>query len=193
MFRIRLVLKAESEERISLVISSGFRLIFISIGVVILAALLMISALPFFHRSNLVPLLFCFVCLLASLYLERWIFDRRLNIFERQIGLVFLFKRRRQALDSLRRVLLSQYQRGYIKPERGAAGTGKAPRRRGAFSRMFVTLGVEDEQAIIHRLDIARVVHLGEIRKNARGIAGFCGIPLDDEAGREDAGGIENR
>ena len=185
-FRIRLVLKAQSKERIALVISSGFRLIFVSIGIVIIAALIMTSTLPFFHRSNVVPLLFCFVCILASLYLERWIFDRRLNIFERQTGLVFLFKRQRQALDSLRRVLLSQYQRGYIGSERGLAGTGKEPKRRGAFSRMFVTLSVEDDQAIIHRLDIARAVHLGEIRKNARGIADFCGIPLEDDASREE-------
>lgn len=180
-FRIRLVLKAQGEERIILVISTGFRLIFLAIAVIIYFALVTTSSLPLFHRTNVFPLILCGICFLASLYLERWIFDRRLNLFERNVGLMFFFKRRRQSLDELRRVLLSQYQRGYVKSTTPRERFGSGSRKRRMFSRVFVTLGVEDDQARIHRLDIASAVHLGEMRKNARGIADFCRIPLVDD------------
>ena len=184
-FRIRLVLKAQGEERIVLVISTGFRLIFLSIAAIIFAALIMTSSPSLFHHANIFPLFLCGICLLASLYLERWIFDRRLNLFERNVGLMFLFKRRPQSLDGLRRVLLSQYQRGYVRSENVREPPGSGSRKRRMFSRVFVTLGVEDEQARIYRLDIASAVHLGEMRKNARGIADFCRIPLEDDADSE--------
>ena len=181
-FRIRLVLKAQGEERIVLVISTGFRLIFLGIAIIILAALTMTSSPPFFNSANIFPLALCGICLLASLYLERWVFDRRLNLFERNVGLMFLFKRRQQSLDELRRVLLSQYQRGYVRSANVREPLGSGSRKRRMFSRVYVTLGVEDEQARIHKLDIASAVHIEDIRKNARGIADFCGIPLEDDA-----------
>jgi hypothetical protein len=169
----------------ALVVSSGFRLIFSGIGIIILFALLSTSSLPLFHRTNTFPLLLCLICILASLYLERWIFDRSLDLFERHVGLVFLFRRRQQPLSDLRRVLLSRYQRGYMRQETDTGALGRSFKRRRALSRAFVTLGVEDTKAKMHRLDIARAVHLGEIRKTARGIADFCGIPLEDDAGSE--------
>ena len=186
-FRMRLVLRAQGNERIVLVISTGFRLIFLGIAAIIFAALIMTSSTPLFHPTNIFPMFLCGICLLASLYLERWIFDRRLNLFERNVGLLFLFKRSRQSLDELRRVLLSQYQRGYARSAnvREPPGSARQPRKRRGFSRVFVTLGVEDEQARIHKLDIANAVHIGEIRKNARGIADFCRIPLADNADSE--------
>jgi len=184
-FRIRLVLKAQGQERIVLVISTGFRLIFLSIAVIILAALVMTSSPPLFHNANIFPLSLCGICLLASLYLERWIFDRGLNLFERNVGLMFLFKRRQQSLDELRRVLLSQYQQGYERSANLREPHGSGSRKRRMFSRVFVTLGVEDEQARIYKLDVASAVHIGDIRKNARAIADFCGIPLVDDADSE--------
>jgi hypothetical protein len=173
--RIRLVLRSQGSGRLLLVISAGFRLVFLGIAAIILTALLLASSVPLFDRANTFPLFLWGICILASLYLERWIFDRRLNLFEQDVGLLFFYKRRRQNLDGLRRVLLNQYQRGYV----------KQPKRRRLLSRVFVTLGVEDEEGRIHKLDVASAVHLAEMRKNAERIARFCGIALEDTADTE--------
>jgi hypothetical protein len=177
---MRLVLRLQGSDRLLLVISTSYRLIFLGIAAVILSALVLTSPTPLFDKRNLVPLLTCLLCVLASLYLERWVFDRRLNSFERHAGLLFLFKKESQNLGELRRVVLNQHQRGYGSPpnEREIKG-------RGRFSRVFVTLGVEDAAGEVHKLDIARAVHVGEIRKNAVGIAGFCRIPLEDDTGTD--------
>jgi hypothetical protein len=183
---MRLVLRSEGDDRLLLVISTGFRMVFLAIGVIILAALVSTASTPIFHRANTVPLILCAICFLASLYLERWIFDRKLNLFEKQVGLLFLYGRKKQNLDELSRVLLYQFRKGYAKPPKEEQEREQGPfRRRGLLSRTYITLGVEDSHGKILKLDIAKGAHLTEMRKNGGRIAEFCGIPFMDEADPE--------
>ena len=135
MFRIRLILKRVGENRMVYTVSGGFRLVFAGIAAILLGALTITpSEHPLLHASNTLPLILFGICLLACLYEERWVFDREGNLFERRVGLVFLSRKRSEALADLRCVQLNLYRMGVSRssPEDGGL-MKKRPLTRGLF------------------------------------------------------------
>ncbi len=156
-------------------ISWGFRAAFLVTASIVIASVASVSGGPFLARFNAFSLAMVGACLLASLYQERWIFDRESNVLERNVGLVFLHTHRRVPLDTLREVVL----RGFGAREREGPGF---LRRAGA-----ATLAVVNREGRFYRLAMASGGGARELQANAERLAAFCGIPLQREGGDPDA------
>ena len=176
MFRVRLVLRHEGDNRLVYGVSTGFRLIFLTIAAVVLFSLLAIPIGPLLSPPNAVPLAFLLICSAAALYNERWVFDRAHHSVEHHLGLLGLYRRRSFGLETLRRIEISGFRMGHI-------GGGESRR---AFTRSYVSISLIDADGEVRKIDIAKTSHLAEIRRTARSISEFCDIPLDD--GVQEAG-----
>ena len=102
------VLRSRGENRLVFSTSIGFRIVFFATALVIILSIASVSEGSFFKRLNFVAVLIIGVCLFAALYLERWVFDREHNVFEKNVGIIFLYSRKRQPLDSLQKVVLHE-------------------------------------------------------------------------------------
>ena len=101
-----LVLRTEGKHKMVYATSNAFRVIFLGIALPILVTVLIASkGFPFQH-ANIFVLVLCAVCLLSGLFLERWVFDKGSNLFEKHVGLIFLYWTGRRPLDALQRVVL---------------------------------------------------------------------------------------
>ncbi|HUV07178.1 MAG TPA: hypothetical protein VMX75_05580 [Spirochaetia bacterium] len=178
VFRVRLILKRTDDGRLLYTVSLGFRFIFFGMALVVLASILLTLEGPLFHASNTVPLIIILVCLVSGFYDERWVFDRGSNLFEQSVGLIFLHRKKRLRLDSLDRVDLGLTRVGDF---------GQSTKKR-FFARTYLFLSIVDREGALHKMDIARWVHLKEIRNTAEQLASFCEIPLRDGTGSEDPG-----
>ena len=168
-----LVLKDNGKHKMIYATSNGFRMIFLGIALLIFVILLTASEGSVFKRANIVALSFCAICLISSLFLERWIFDKESNLFEKDVGLIFLYRKKRRSLDSLRRIVLDDFL--------GSVNANRSNRRRGSLiSRRNIALYVQDRDGRTYILDIARGVGSGELRKTAQKLSEFCEIPLED-------------
>lgn len=142
--------------------SIGFRVVF-----AVIAVFLIVSV----RQLNVVVGIFLALSVFGALYLERWIFDKDANLFEKNVGILFLHTRKRLPLDRLERVVLREV--GPAHHER--------PRMVRAISRAAAILSVVDCDGKSYGLDMVKGTSLQEIRKSAAKLAGFCGIPFEDQ------------
>ena len=164
------VLRTEGKYRMVYSTPKGFRFLFLGIALLIFVTLIVVSEGFLIRRANIVALVLCIVCLLSSLFLERWIFDKDSNIFEKNVGLVFLYTRKRRPMDTLQRVVLGEAWKN-IKVNRRWENT---------ISRRRVVLYIQDRDGKVYELDIVKGIGSGEIRQMAEKLSIFCGIPLVD-------------
>jgi hypothetical protein len=172
------VLNTEGEERMVYATSNGFRIIFFGSAVLLFAIIVGEVDGAVFVRDNFLALSLCLICLIASMYLERWIFDKETNLFERHVGFIFFYSRKQNPLNSLKRISLDEFPRG-ISQTRGKRG-GLLVGRKAA------SLAIETEDNAIHKLDMAKGSGIKELRKTAQTLSDFCAIPLEDHVQQEE-------
>lgn len=141
--------------------SVGFRVVF-----AVIALFLIVTV----RQLNVVVGIFLALSVFGALYLERWIFDKDANLFEKNFGILFLHTRKRLPLDHLQRVVLREV--GPAHHER--------PRMVRAISRAAAILAVEDGAGNTYGLDMVKGTSLQATRDSAARLAGFCGIPFED-------------
>ena len=80
------VLREVSERRMVYSTSIGFRVVFAAIAV-----FLIITA----RQPNVIVIIFLALSVFGALYLERWVFDKDANLFEKNVGILFLHTRKK--------------------------------------------------------------------------------------------------
>jgi hypothetical protein len=196
-FGVRLALRENGKDRLELCLSRPSRIILTFFFV--LSCLVLFSGESSTGKGsvNILPLILVIVTGLGALYEERWIFDRRENLFENRFGLVFLSRKRRTALDELARVELDSFIRGHLDDREGLpedAGSLKPGSRseKPSFSGLLgltpkrhvvriVKLAVVDQQEKTYILDTGKGHRLEEFRRIGKRIADFCGIPFEEK------------
>jgi hypothetical protein len=167
-----LMLREQDEERLVYSTSVGFRIVFLAMALVVILCIAAVPEGDLLSRLRPVPLLLIAVCLLAASYLERWTFDRKANLLERNSGLLFLHTRRRIPLDSLRKVILRSV---------GAAGQAGEGRSFKWTARGAVIASVVDGDGKEHRIEMDGAGSSQGVRALARNVAAFCAIPLEED------------
>ena len=165
------VLKAVSERRMVYSTSSGFRIVF-----AIIAGFLIFSSQG---RPGIILIILIALSALGALYLERWVFDKDSNLFEKNVGLLFLHTRNQQPFDQLEKVVLREVGPAYQ----------DRPRMMKAVSRQAAILSIVDGTGTNHGLDMIKGSSLREARDTAQKLATFCDIPFDDLVPQEGSGG----
>lgn len=127
---------------------------------------------------------------LGALYNERWIFDRKQNVFENHFGLIILCRKQSIPLNELVWVHLDSFIKGRMG---GTQATPKGPGPVDSVShsdtnflrsflrvpqRQILRLTVLDSQGKIYVLDTAKAHRIEEFRRIGRRIADFCAIPF---------------
>jgi hypothetical protein len=158
-------------------ISLWFRIVFLIVALIVLASVAGFSEGAFLSRFNAVSLIVVGVCLFAAAHLERWTFDRNANLFERDVGILLLYARKRRPLDALTKVVLREF----------GAKSKEEPRLVGWMSRPLAVLAVVDRDGNVYRLDMTRGGSVRELRRSAERLSAFCAIPLEDDAGDRSA------
>ena len=158
----------------------AFRIVFLAIAAIIIFGVSTASDGPFFARFNGLSLIIILVCLLAALYLERWIFDKKTNQFERNLGIYFFYARKKIPLDKLEKVILRELgvKRNNSNTSKNA-GMGLLTR----VVRRTAMLSIEDKDGDIYKLDIVKGGSVQVARRSAEILSAFCEIPLDDDLG----------
>ncbi len=128
----------------------------------------------FLRWANAATITLSVTCLLGSLYLERWVFDKETNRFEQHWGLVFAHSTKVRPLDALRTVVVEES----AESSRARPG-GKLLARRSA-----VLLYLRDQQGGVHRLNVAGRADVPEVRKTAERLSAFLQIPLEEHIHR---------
>ena len=149
--------------------SSGFRIVF-----ALIAGFLIFSSQG---QPGVILIILIALSLLGALYLERWVFDRSANLFEKNVGLLFLHTRKRQPLDHLEKVVLREVGPSYQ----------DRPRMMKAVSRQAAILSIVDRSGTNHGLDMLKGSSLREARDSAQKLAKFCDIPFEDLVPQEEA------
>lgn len=149
--------------------SPFFRVVFFAAAVIVALAVLSASSGPLLMRFNLLSTIIILVCLASGLYVERWVFDTGANRFERHLGVLFLYARKRVELDSLRTIVLYEYR----PPDR------EHLRTLGARRRPFAELSVVDAASREYRLDTIRGPAALALRHTAERLSDFTGIPME--------------
>jgi hypothetical protein len=165
------ILRERGKDKLVYSTSMGFRAVFFMTAIVVIASVASVSKGPFFSRFNVLSLAIVVGCLLAGLYLERWTFDKKANVFEKNVGMVFLYTRRMVPLDTLQKVVLHA----------PIAAEAERPRLGNLSRRGVATLAVADRDGEVFRLDMARG-SARELRKSAQMLSAFCSIPLEDDS-----------
>ncbi len=152
--------------------SIGFRITFLGVLLIILLSIASVPEGSFVSRLNAVSVTLIGLCLFASLYLERWVFDRKANLFEKNVGILPLYWRRKTPLDALQKVVFHE----------AGPKTDDRPRLLGRVPGRIAVLFVVDRDARSYRLDTARGGAVREMRRSAERLSAFCSIPLEDNA-----------
>jgi len=166
-----LSLKEPHAHRLVYSTSVGFRLVFLATALAIALVVLPAAKGPAYLQFRIVTLIIVGLCLLAALYLERWIFDKQSNLFERDVGILFVYSRKTLALDDLQKVVLQ---------EPGMRSLDSS-RRTLRLSRRSAILSVVDRDGTAYRLDLVKGGALRETRKLAEKLSAFCAIPFEDD------------
>lgn len=161
------VLREVSERRLVYSTSVAFRVVF-----AVIAVFLIVSV----RQPNVIVVIFLTLSVFGALYLERWVFDKERNLFEKNVGLLFLHTRKRLPLDRLQRVVLREV--GPAHHER--------PRMVRAISRAAAILSVVDRDGKSYGLDMVKGSSMQETRNSAVKLARFCGIPFEDHGPQTD-------
>ena len=156
--------------------SVGFRIVFLGIGLLILLPLLAFSDGSIFKSANIFALSLCAICLLSSLFLERWVFDKESNLFEKHVGLILFYWKKSRPMDTLQRAVLDEFRKS----------DNVKPGRQTLIAHRTVVLYLQDRDGGVYKLDIVRGLGLEKLRKKAERLSGFCGIPLEDNLRVED-------
>ena len=156
------VLRKVTDRRLVYSTSLGFRIVFAAIAIFLIVSM---------RQPNVVVIIFLALSLFGALYLERWVFDKDANVFEKNVGLLFLHTRKKLPLDRLQRVVLREV--GPAHHER--------PRMVRAISRATAILSVLDRDGKSYGLDMVKGASLREIRDSAAKLAEFCDIPFEDQ------------
>jgi hypothetical protein len=189
-FGVILSIKAEGKDRLELSPSLRFRLVLVFFFV--LSCLVLLSSLSSGGRitSSIVPFILVFITGLSALYQERWIFDKRRNVFENHFGLLILYRKQSIPLKELERVELEAFIKGHVgnspeekerpadSPSTALGSLFRAPLRRHAYG--ILRLMVVDRQEKIYVLDSAKAHRIDGFRQTGRKIADFCGIPFQE-------------
>ena len=152
--------------------SMSFRIAFLGVLLIILLSIASVPEGSFVSRLNAVSVTLIGLCLFASLYLERWVFDKKANLFEKNVGILPLYWRRKTPLDALQKVV---FREAGPKP-------ASAPRPLGWSPGKIAVLTVVDRNDKRYRLDTARGGSVREMRRSAERLSAFCSIPLEDNA-----------
>jgi hypothetical protein len=172
-----LTLKNSGKNKMVYSTSLGFRIVFIGIALLISLTFINVSnGLSFQHTSAFALVLF-FACLVAALFLERWVFDKDSNLLEKHVGLVFLFGTKKADLQSLTTVVLDRFWKN-------SEAKTKAGRM---LSRRPVALYLKDREGEVYKLDITRGFGIEELRRTAQRLSEFCDIPLEDNSKDSDS------
>ena len=195
-FGIRLSLREKGKDRLELGLSRASRIILIFFFV--LSCLVLFSSDPSSGKVsvNLLPLILVIITGLSALYEERWVFDRKKNVFENHFGLIFLSRKRRTSLDQLARVEIDSFIRGRLEDREDLpedTGSFKsAPRsEKSSFTSFLgftpkrhavqiVKLTVVDKQEKTYVLDTAKGHRAEDFRRTGKRIADFCNIPFQE-------------
>jgi len=168
-----LVLTEKGKHRLVYSTSIGFRVVYLSIALLILLPLITFSDGSIFKSANIIALSLCAICLLSSLFLERWVFDKDSNFFEKNVGLILLYWKKRRSLDTLQSVVVDEFRKG-------ARGDNVKPWRQSLVSHRTIVLYLQGRDGEVYKLDIVRGLGLEKLRKKAERLSGFCGIPFED-------------
>ena len=163
------VLKKEGETRLCYSTSTSFRVLCFSSGVILLYIILKEAEQPFDLNSNLFGLSITLICLVSAMYLERSVFDKELNKFEKHFGLLFIYSRLSRPLNSLECISLNEFN-----SNSSEANDGKTY----MMSRKYASLTVVTANKEIIKIDMAKSSGTKEILKTAEEISKFCEIPL---------------
>ena len=172
------VLNAEGEEKMVYATSNGFRIVFFGSAVLLFAILMGEVDGPIFVSDNFLALGLCAICLVSSMYLERWVFDKETNLFERHVGVIFLYSKKKKPLDSLKRISIDEFPRGISQTQGKRGGI--------LLGRKAASLAIEAEGNAFHKLDMAKGSGIKELRKTAQALSEFCDIPLEDHVQEEE-------
>ncbi|MBN2536238.1 MAG: hypothetical protein JXB88_25375 [Spirochaetales bacterium] len=109
-----MTLKKYRDGRVGYGVPLFYRLILLSIGLIILVPLILFSpdVNAFFSPKNIIPLLVAFLSLFAALYHEQWVFDKNKERVFYKTGLVFLHKTKSFSFRDVKAVELIHYLKG---------------------------------------------------------------------------------
>ena len=163
------VLKLERETRLCYSTSTSFRIMCFSSGAMLLYLILKEAEQPFDLNSNLVALSITLICFVSAMYLERSVFDKESNKFEKHFGLFFIYSRLSRPLNSLESVSLKEFN-----SNSSEANDGKPA----MMSRKYASLTVVTANKEIIKIDMAKSSGTKELLKTAEEISKFCEIQL---------------
>jgi hypothetical protein len=166
------VLREQGTTRMVYSTSVGFRIVFLVVALVILLSIASVPDGPFLSRLNAFSLIVIAICLFAALYVERWVFDKKSNLFEKDVGILVLYRRKKAPLDSLQKVVLRETGGGPV----------ERPRLVGLVSRRIAMLSLVDRDSRVFRLETAKGGSVRELRRSAERLCSFCGSPLESDA-----------
>ena len=163
------VLKKEGTTRLCYSTSTAFRVLCFSSGVILLYIILKEAEQPFDFNENLIGLSITLICLVSAMYLERLVFDKESNQFEKHFGLLFIYSKLARPLDSLECISLNEFNSN-------SSGTNKI--KPSILSRKYASLTIVTANKEIFKIDMAKSSGTKEILKTAEEISKFCEIPL---------------
>ena len=164
------VLKQEGETRLCYTTLTSFRIMCFSSGAILLYIILKEAEQPFDFNSNLVGLSITLICLVSAMYLERSVFDKELNQFEKHFGLLFIYSRLSRPLNSLKSVSLKEFK---------SNSSESNDEKTSMMSRKYASLTVVTANKEIITIDTAKSSGTKELLKTAEEISKFCEIPLE--------------
>lgn len=150
----------------------------IFLGIVVLLVIMFVSgARSGDPRISPISVVIGALCLVAALYLERWVFDKSSGYFERHVGLIFAYNTKRIPLSELACVVLMEPRSG---------------RKRmidlGGMTDAATVLFLMDDQGRRHHLDMSRGPASARLNRAADQISTFCEIPLTRSQPDADSG-----
>ena len=163
------VLKKEGETRLCYSTSTSFRVLCFSSGVILLYIILKEAEQPFNFNENLIGLSITLICFVSAMYLERLVFDKESNQFEKHFGLLFGYFRLARPLDSLECISLNEFNGN-------SSGANKI--KPSILSRNYASLTIVTANKEIFKIDMAKSSGTKELLKTAEEISKFCEIPL---------------
>jgi hypothetical protein len=165
------VLREQGSQRLVYSTSIGTRIVFLVTLLVIILSVASVPEGPFFSRFNAFSLVVIAICLFGALYVQRWVFDKKSNLFEKNVGVLFLYRREKAPLDALQKIVFHE----------AGGGTDDGPKLVGLTSRRIAILSVVDRDSRSFKLDTARGGSVRELRRSAERLCSFCAIPLQVE------------
>ena len=163
------VLKKKGENRLCYSTSTAFRAMCFSSGIIILYILLIGAEKPFNFKENLIALTLSLICLISALFLERIVFDKESNQFEKHLGLLFIYSRLARPLDSLECISLKEFN---------GNSSGVNEIKPSILSRNYASITIVTANKEIFKIDMAKNSETKKFLKTAEEISKFCDIPL---------------